>query len=100
MLPLPVEVINMPATIGSVRRPDVVAETPLTYCIKVGRNVIAPSIANPTTKDSTQHTVNTGLANSRIGRIGAVARFSTQTNTPRATAAPANNPMMVGDPQA
>jgi hypothetical protein len=32
-VPLPVEVISMPTTIGSVRRPDVVAETPFTYCM-------------------------------------------------------------------
>ncbi|PQM48415.1 hypothetical protein C1Y40_01380 [Mycobacterium talmoniae] len=32
-VPLPVEVISMPTTIGSVRRPEVVAETPLTYCM-------------------------------------------------------------------
>ena len=30
----------------------------------------APSIANPTTNDSTQQTVNTGSLNNRIGRIG------------------------------
>ena len=48
--PLPIEVISRPATIGRVRRPDTVAETPSTNCMKVGRNVSAPSIAKPTTK--------------------------------------------------
>src|SRR5947209_2096601 len=98
MLPLPVEVTNMPTTIGRVRRPEVVAETPLTYCMNVGRKVIAPNIANPTTNDSTQHTVNTGLPNSRIGRIGWREWFSTQTNTPSATAALANRPIIVAEP--
>ncbi len=60
-MPLPIEVISIPATIGSVRRPEVVAETPSTNCMYVGRNVSAPNIAKPTTNDSTQHTVNTGL---------------------------------------
>ncbi len=37
MLPLPIDVMSMPATIGSVRRPDVVAETPSTNCMNVGQ---------------------------------------------------------------
>ena len=82
--PLPIEVMSMPATIGSVRRPDVVAETPSTNCMNVGRNVSAPSIAKPTMKPRMQHTVNTGLANRRIGRIGSAARVSTQTKIARA----------------
>ena len=69
----------MPATIGRVRRPDSVAETPSTNCMNVGRNVNAPSIANPTMNARMQHTVNTGLANSRIGRIGSAAWDSTHT---------------------
>ena len=79
MTPLPIDVISSPATIGRVRRPDVVAETPSTNCMNVGRKVSAPSIAKPTMKPRMQHTVNTGLANSRIGRIGSAARVSTQT---------------------
>ncbi len=98
MTPLPIEVVSIPITIGNVRRPDVVAETPSTNCMYVGRNVRAPSIANPTTKDRTQHTVNTGLPNSRVGRIGAAARLSTQANTHNAITEPTNRPMMVGDP--
>ena len=84
-LPLPIDVSSMPATIGRVRSPDSVAETPSTNCMKVGRNVSAPSIANPTMNPRTQHTVNTGLANSRIGRIGSAARVSTQTKMASAT---------------
>ncbi len=91
----------MPATIGSVRRPDVVAETPSTNCMYVGRNVNAPSMANPTTNDSTQQTVNTGLANSRVGRMGADSgpdeRLSTQTKMPRAAAEAANSTTIVGE---
>lgn len=64
----------------------------------MGRNVIAPNMAKPTTKDSTQHTVNTGLANKRTGRMGSAARRSTTTKTPSATAAAANRPMIVGEP--
>ena len=67
--PLPMEVSSRPATIGSVRRPDSVAETPSTNCMKVGRNVNAPSIAKPTMKDSTQHTVNTGLAAEQVAEL-------------------------------
>ena len=100
MFPLPIEVMSMPATMGSVRRPDVVAETPSTNCMNVGRNVNAPSIANPTTNPRMQHTVNTGLANSRIGRIGSAARVSTHTKIARAAAETTNNPMITGEDHA
>ncbi|SKT41868.1 Uncharacterised protein [Mycobacteroides abscessus subsp. abscessus] len=36
-VPVPVDVMSMPATMGRVRRPETVAETPLTNCMKVGR---------------------------------------------------------------
>ncbi len=97
MLPLPIDVMSIPATIGRVRRPDVVAETPSTNCMKVGRNVSAPSIAKPTMKPRMQHTVNTGLANSRMGRIGSAAWVSTQTKTASATAEATNKPMITGE---
>ena len=90
----------MPATIGSVRNPDVVAETPSTNCMNVGRNVSAPSIANPTMNPRMQHTVNTGLANSRIGRIGSAARISTHTKTASDATEPANSPMITGEDHA
>ena len=100
MLPLPIEVMSMPATIGSVRSPDSVAETPLTNCMNVGRNVSAPNIANPTMNPRMQHTVNTGLANSRIGRIGSATRVSTHTKIASARAEAANSPMITGEDQA
>ena len=100
MLPLPIEVMSIPATIGKVRRPEVVAETPSTNCMNVGRNVSAPSIAKPTMKPRMQQTVNTGLAKSRMGRIGSAARVSTQTKRASAAAEAANKPMIIGDPHA
>ena len=99
-LPLPIDVMSMPATIGRVRSPDSVAETPLTNCMNVGRNVSAPSIANPTMNPRMQHTVNTGLANSRIGRIGSATWVSTHTKIASARAEAANSPMITGDDQA
>ena len=95
--PLPIEVISSPTTIGRVRNPDAVAETPSTNCMNVGRKVKAPSMAKPTTKLSTQQTVNTGSLNNRIGSTGSAARSSTLTKTVRASAEAANSPMMVGD---
>ena len=100
MLPLPMEVMSIPATIGRVRIPDSVAETPLTNCMNVGRNVNAPSIANPTMNPRMQHTVNTGLANRRIGRIGSATWDSTHTKIASARAEPTNSPMITGDDQA
>ena len=47
-----------------------------------------------------QHTVNTGLLNSRIGRIGSAARISTHTKIASATTEPTNSPMIVGEVQA
>ena len=91
---------SRPSTIGNVRKPDSVAETPSTNCMNVGRNVNAPSIAKPTTNDSTQQTVNTGLPNSRIGSIGSAARRSTNTNATSAATDTTNKPMIVTDPQA
>ena len=90
---------NNPSTIGNVRRPDVVAETPSTNCMNVGRNVNAPNIAKPTTNDSTQQTVKTGLANNRIGSTGSVARRSTTTNATNAATDATNSPMIIAEPQ-
>ena len=47
-----------------------------------------------------QHTVNTGLANSRIGRIGSAARVSTHTKIASAAAEAANSPMITGEDHA
>jgi hypothetical protein len=59
-----------PITIGSSRTPEMIAETPNTYCSKVGRKVSAPSIAKPTMKLSAQQVVNTRSLNSRSGSTG------------------------------
>ena len=98
MTPLLIEVSSRPATIGSVRRPDTVADTPSTNCMNVGRNVSAPSIAKPTMNDSTQHTVNTGLREqsdrqNRFGRTG----FHPDENRREQSAEAANRPMMTGE---
>lgn len=99
-LPLNTEAISSPATIGSVRTPETVAESPSTYCRYVGRYVSAPSMAKPTMKLRIEQTVNTGLANSRIGSIGSAARVSTQQNRPSAISPPANRPMITAEPHA
>ena len=87
-------------TMGRVRTPEIVAESPSTYCRKVGRNVIAPSIAKPTMKLRIEQTVKTGLPNSRIGSIGWAARVSAQQKAARARTPPAKRPMMTGELQA
>jgi hypothetical protein len=61
---------------------------------------MAPSIANPTMKLSSEQTPNTGLRNRRIGSMGSTARVSAQQNSPSATAPPTNNPMITGEPHA
>ena len=91
---------NRPSTIGSIRSPDVVADTPFTYCRNVGMKVIEPIIAKPTMKLSTEQTLNTRLRNSRMGKIGSAVRSSTATKMARATTDAANRPMMVAEPQA
>ena len=47
-----------------------------------------------------QHTVNTALLNSLIGRIGSAARISTRMKMPSATRETTNSPMIVGEVQA
>ena len=78
-MPLASAVASRPSTIGSIRSPEAVADTPFTYCRNVGMKVIEPIIAKPTMKLSTEHTLNTRLRNSRIGRMGSAARSSTST---------------------
>ena len=99
-MPAPTEVTSSPATSGSIRAPDAVADTPSTYCRNVGRNVIDPSIAKPTTNASAQQTENTGLENSRGGRIGSTARDSTHTNAANAISDTTTSPMISTENQA
>lgn len=99
-LPEKIDAINRPITMGKVRTPEMVAESPSTYCRYVGRNVIAPSIAKPTMKLRIEQTVNTGLRNRCIGSIGCLARVSTQQNSPSATMPPTKSPMMTPEPHA
>jgi hypothetical protein len=94
-----VEATRSPATIGSNRSPDAVADTPWTYCRNVGRNVNDPSIANPTTKLSGVATANTGFRNSRIGRVGSGTRSSTNTNATSTTTEPTTSPTIGADAQ-
>src|SRR3954469_15059305 len=100
MVPAPTEATIRPATIGSIRTPDIVALTPSQYCRKVGRNVIVPSRANPTMKLRVELTLNTFSRKSRSGRIGSAARCSAYTNATRQNTAPTTSPMIVGEPQA
>src|SRR3954468_21329377 len=92
------DIASNPTTIGRVCRPDVVADTPSTNCMNVGRNVSAPSIAKPTTNDSAQHTAKTGSRNSRIGRMGTFADSPTKTKATMATTGPTNSPMIITEP--
>jgi len=62
VFPARIEVTSSPITIGNVRSPEVVASTPWTYCKNVGRKVIEPSIAKPTTKLITVDSANTEFA--------------------------------------
>jgi len=65
----------------------------------MGRNVNAPSIANPTMKARITLMLNTEERNSLMGRFGSVARVSTMTKTASATTEPANSPRIVVDVQ-
>src|SRR5262245_5258061 len=66
-VPESIDAASSPSTIGSIRNPDSVAELPFTTCRYIGRNVIAPNIANPVMKLSSPDTANTREPNSRIG---------------------------------
>ena len=63
----------------------------------MGRNVIAPSIAKPTMKARITHTLKTDDVNSRSGRIGSVARRSTNAKITSDTSDPMIIQTMVGE---
>jgi hypothetical protein len=89
--------VSSPSTNGSILMPELVADTPSTYCKNVGRNVNAPSIANPTMKASVRQTENTERLNRRIGKIGSAARRSTTTKMSNATAPSTNSPRICAE---
>src|SRR3954447_26843251 len=97
-MPETTDVTSRPTTIGSICNPDSVADVPFTYCRYVGRNVSAPSIANPTMNASDTVTLNTDEVNNRNGSTGSVALCSTNTKMPSATNDATTMPMMVAEP--
>src|SRR3954466_6206998 len=84
-------VTMMPAVIGSMSRPDVVADSPELICRNVGMNAIAENMPSPTARPSAVATTKVGLRNSVIGMIGSTARSSTATKTHAATKKPASS---------
>ena len=73
---------------------------PWTTWRNVGRYVIAPNIAKPTTKLITAERVKVRMRNSFSGRTGSAARRSTGTNATARTTPSTARPMICAEPQA
>ena len=65
---------------STIRRPELVADAPVTICRNNGRNDVAPNITAPSRKLIAKHTAATELPNSLSGRIGSCTRRSWTTN--------------------
>ncbi len=89
----------MPITIGSMCTPDMVGETPCTTWRKVGRYVIEPNMAKPTTNPITEQSANVRTLKSRSGSTGSAARRSTNTNGTSSAAPSAPSPMICHEAQ-
>src|SRR3954470_6804338 len=71
----------MPATIGSIIRPELTADRPELICRNVGMKAIAENMPSPTAAPRAVATTKVRLPNSDSGMIGSTARRSTATNT-------------------
>ena len=78
--PVMIELIVRPAISGTIRRPELVADAPVTVCRNNGRNDVAPNITAPSRKLIAKHTAATELPNSLSGRIGSCTRRSWTMN--------------------
>ncbi len=90
MRPEPIEATIIPATIGSIRKPDCVGEAPCTICMYSGRIRIPPNIATPTTTLAAIVTAAARIRNS-LGGIRAASPMArsmiTNAAKPRAPTA-------------
>ena len=91
---------TQPITNGVSTKPATVAEVPETVWRNSGTNEIAPNIAMPARNPVTMAASTMRLAKRESGSIGSRARRSTETNTPRLTAAMTSSPTTSSRPQA
>ena len=71
--PEPIDEAKRPTTTGSMARPDLVGDMPITPCRKSGRKMIAPNMATPERKPKALPIRNIGVAeeaerDDRLGR--------------------------------
>lgn len=95
-----IEVTSIAPSIGSSRRPELVAEAPCTDCWYSGRNSVAPNITNPVMKPIRDISVKFRLRKMCSGTIGSAALVCQNTKpTSAATPMPMSS-MMRADVQA
>ncbi len=81
------EAIMIPATSGSMRKPDSIGEVPRTICRNCGSTAMPPNMAMPTITPITVTSENTLLRKRRSGsRASSRYQRSTSTNRIRPTA--------------
>src|SRR3954452_6530496 len=95
--PVMIEAIVKPAISDTMRRPELVADAPVTICRNNGRNDVAENITAPSRKLIAKHTEATELPNSLSGRIGSANRRSWMTNATVNTMAADARPTITGD---
>ena len=93
-------VATHPSMSGMRTMPELVAETPMTFCMNSGMNTTAPNIATPNRNAVAVVTLKIESRKSPSGITGSAARRSTPTKIPtRATPATAR-PTISGEPHA
>src|ERR671921_690180 len=85
-MPEPMAVMNRPAIIGSISRPELAAEVPEAICRNVGMKAMAENMPRPIAAPSAVATTKVGLPNRDSGMIGCTARCSTSTKASTETA--------------
>src|SRR3954451_22195658 len=78
----------MPATIGSISRPELAADRPELICRNVGMKAIAENMPSPTAAPRAVATTKVRLPNSDSGLIGSPARRAPATTTHAETTTP------------
>jgi hypothetical protein len=92
-----IEVVSMPAIIGSICSPDAVGLTPLTTCRYTGKYVTDPNSATLTMSPSTDVTLKVEFSNNRGGRIGSFTARSANANTTSAMIDTTIRPITIGE---
>ena len=85
---------------GRSSSPEAVADAPVTTWKKTGMKTITAKSESVAQNSAALTIVNTGLANSRSGRIGSAARRCWTSQAPKSATAPIASPTISAESQA